>query len=780
MSRYIYLIAIVVMSVVVHLQWFFPGVFSYGDWWYTAPELLSEFKFIVNDGIWQSVAGLGAVDPQIYFFPLHFIRGILSFLPYTDYWGLFFVYFLPIVIIPPIAFFFLVKRFIPDNLSAFIGSVAYTFATCFLTMQTAHLTIGLAYAIAPLLLLAFVNFLQDKNKKLSSLILVALATALAIIVEPRIFYILIIILLPSIFLIHKFFARYILLGIYVILLNLFWLLPLLTAGTVEVYTITNRPLFGNEFRSLKHALTGMQPAWSWEGPEPFEIQPIYVTFWFIPIFVFTGMFLLPKQKRSVQLVTLFMYIIALLGIFLAKQSHPPLPEIYGWLYEHFPGFNLYRESSKFYTLIAIAYAYLIAFTFYAGSKYYKEKKVTSYNSIRAVVAAVLLGVLLIGTLPLLKGSFGSMFVHREISKDYELYKNFILEQNEYFRTVGVPKFPRWGAHTVNHPKVDTMNLLDSEWAQYNGGQEKVRDKIVTLFNSSYINHLLDVSSIKYVFVPIRDVINEDDFFTFIDNEDGSRAREEYVATLEQIKNLRRIDIGTQELVVYQNDHHKSHIRTIEKLYNLQSMENIDQKYDFITSDLGNEFDFVLNEDVEDMPVVNVQSVFELPKAENDYFLSESDVQLQKPREMYFETINPTKKIIHVKGAKDAFYIVMSENYHDKWILMFNNGAINGIFDSWWPFVRPDVVESSNHFRYMTFLNGWYINIEKYCKKDDLCTQNDDGTYDVEFVVEFFPQRWFYLGVLVSGTLFFGLLGLWLITFLLGKLKVKKLKNDYEK
>ena len=36
-----------------------------------------------------------------------------------------------------------------------------------------------------------------------------------------------------------------------------------------------------------------------------------------------------------------------------------------------------------------------------------------------------------------------------------------------------------------------------------------------------------------------------------------------------------------------------------------------------------------------------------------------------------------------------------------------------------------------------------------------CVLNSDGSYDIEMVIEFFPQRWFYLGLLISGTTFLG-------------------------
>jgi len=999
-----YLIVVVIMSIIIHIRWFVPGVFSYGDWWYMAPELLSEFKNISNVGIWKSVFNFGSVDPQIYFFPLNFIRGILSFLPHTDYWGLFFVYLLPIIIVPPIATFFLIKKFIPDNLAATVGSVAYTFTTCFLTMQTAALTIGLAYAITPLTLLILTIFVQDKYKRISILIITSLIMTLTIIVEPRLFYILLIIILPVVLSTHRLFVRYILLGIFIVLLNFYWILPILMSGTEEIYAITNRPLFGNEFRSIKHALTGVQPAWSWNGPEPFVTQPIYMIFWLIPVFVFVGMFFVMKQTRTLQRMTIFMYVIALLGIFLAKQSHAPLPEIYEWLYEHFPGFSLYRESSKFYVLIAIAYAYLISFTFYAGSKYYKERKFLLYRNVRIVSALILIGIFFVGALPLLVGTFGSMFVHREIAEDYDLYKDFILKQDEYFRTEGVPIFPRWATYTADHPKVDTINVLNNEWIYYKKNQIKAQDNIEKLFQSVYMNQLLDVSAIKYVFVPVRDIKNEDDFFTFIDNTNGGIARKEYITLLDQIKSLKKVDIGTQELVVYQNENYKAYIRALDKMYNLQSMQNLDQKYNFITSDLGDKFNFVSDKDIKSMPVVDVHNVFESMKSENivkdsmrdmlvgsdkntlymqedknvrkikvnnqliiksnnfknenkfiavpldysydnlyhftyndaqfdfsnqiinasfeeglwtdfvgdcnnydnnglismnliniasdknqalelhaqrhiactsrdnidvdseytylltfdyqsdnaknvgysinfdnnwdksiqekiaindnnwhtftkkinipdnaataslyiysysknnkedvitrydnfylvklpkmqrqTYVLSESKVILQKPKELYFEIINPAKKIIHVKGAKNAFYIVMSEKYHDKWILAANNKAVQGFLKSWWPFVHPNIVESDNHFQYMTFLNGWYIDVDKYCQRDDVCVRNDDGTYDIEFVAEFFPQRWFYLGLCISSSVFFVLICWLILSFFIRKIKVKKFK-----
>jgi len=120
---------------------------------------------------------------------------------------------------------------------------------------------------------------------------------------------------------------------------------------------------------------------------------------------------------------------------------------------------------------------------------------------------------------------------------------------------------------------------------------------------------------------------------------------------------------------------------------------------------------------------------------------------------------------------------MSESYHDKWQAQLNNNKVNGFFKSWVPFVKPDIIADEQHFKYMTFLNGWYIDSAKLCQSNDGgikngCTKNDDGSYDIEMVIEFTPQRWFYLGLLISGTTFISLISYLVYDFIKRRRKNK--------
>ena len=70
-----------------------------------------------------------------------------------------------------------------------------------------------------------------------------------------------------------------------------------------------------------------------------------------------------------------------------------------------------------------------------------------------------------------------------------------------------------------------------------------------------------------------------------------------------------------------------------------------------------------------------------------------------------------------------------------------------------------------------FLNGWFVDTAELCQVESYkvhkvesgglnsaCVLNSDGSYDIEMVIEFFPQRWFYLGLLISGATFLGCIG----------------------
>jgi len=153
-------------------------------------------------------------------------------------------------------------------------------------------------------------------------------------------------------------------------------------------------------------------------------------------------------------------------------------------------------------------------------------------------------------------------------------------------------------------------------------------------------------------------------------------------------------------------------------------------------------------------------LIEVPDISDSYYLvSQPKATLQQPASTTFELINPTKKLVHIKGATTPFFLAFSESYDPHWQLEMNDQNIHGFLNSWWPFARPDAVPSVYHYQLDGFLNAWYVDTPALCAISGAsCVKNADGSYDIEMVIEFTPQRWFYLGLLISGVTLAGCLG----------------------
>jgi len=75
-------------------------------------------------------------------------------------------------------------------------------------------------------------------------------------------------------------------------------------------------------------------------------------------------------------------------------------------------------------------------------------------------------------------------------------------------------------------------------------------------------------------------------------------------------------------------------------------------------------------------------------------------------------------------------------------------------------INKNVIEipEERHLMVNGYANSWIINTDEVCGLDSrlrgndnkvFCIQNEDGSYDFEMVVEFWPQRLFYIGAFIS-------------------------------
>lgn len=683
------ILLLLLLSLLTHWQWTFSlAPLTSGDWIYQDPDMLKEF--FATPSIWSPTA-FGSVNLGISFTPFNFIYGLFS------NWGFSYglseriVFLWPILIALPLGMYFLIKKNISSVLAAVIGSLVYSYNTYFSIMKTGHLTLLIAYAFIPLVILFFQKTLEKKS--ISYALLAGLFGFIVSFYEFRAFYIVCFILFFY-FLFHIFFIerikgfkRLALYSLYaalpiliVVLLNMYWLLALANTGTLVSNTAFNRGLFGNEFLNILHAFTFHHPFWTGTKSAIFEVQPIPFYFWLIPVFAFFGLFFNRKNPAII-----FFGCIALLGIFLTKQTGQPFSDTYQWLFENFPGFNAFREASKFYLLIALGYSMLIAgFVDWLWNRW----KVKGRAVYARYVITVLIALLFVWNLkPIVTGEFRTLFVAREMPSDYVIVKNFIMKQDEYFRTLWVPTYSRWSIFSNNHPEVSAVNLINAEWRALVKRQEDDKrtegEIIIDAMQLPQADLLLDTASVKYVFVPLEDTKNEDNFIV-----DYKEPRLYYINELDKIPYLKKLSIGTNQIAVYENTAYKPHV------YTTQTKESL-------------------------------QKVIPFKKVD-------------------FTMISPSEYNVHIPDVSKPFYLTFSENYHPDWRVRINDFAWHAsLLDS--QYFMPQ----EGHFHTESKMNSYYIDPKEVCANTGACIKKNENTYDIKMTIYFRPQSYLYIGGIIS-------------------------------
>lgn len=140
----------------------------------------------------------------------------------------------------------------------------------------------------------------------------------------------------------------------------------------------------------------------------------------------------------------------------------------------------------------------------------------------------------------------------------------------------------------------------------------------------------------------------------------------------------------------------------------------------------------------------------IPPIEGLYYdIGKSSDTYIAPGAVSYQSESPTKKQIQVKKARTSFYINMSETFSPSWKLLVDNSKVQGI-KNLLPLSEPDAIPEMSHYKLNNFENGWFVDIDLFCRQQKLCTQNADGSFDIKLVADFTPQRWFNVGMIVSG------------------------------
>jgi len=115
-----------------------------------------------------------------------------------------------------------------------------------------------------------------------------------------------------------------------------------------------------------------------------------------------------------------------------------------------------------------------------------------------------------------------------------------------------------------------------------------------------------------------------------------------------------------------------------------------------------------------------------------------------------------KEIKHMKWSGNKEVYDYTEKYNIDFVskkiygTIQNDNLPNGpIFETW---LKRPIENNKNHFMVNGYANSWIIDPKKICiQHSTACIRNSDGSFDFEIVVEFWPQRMFYIGLAISVT-----------------------------
>lgn len=93
----------------------------------------------------------------------------------------------------------------------------------------------------------------------------------------------------------------------------------------------------------------------------------------------------------------------------------------------------------------------------------------------------------------------------------------------------------------------------------------------------------------------------------------------------------------------------------------------------------------------------------------------------------------------------------------------DNLPIGTPWETWFPYSMQQIPDES-HYLDGIYANGWLIDVEQLCKQPHLCNKNNDGTYNISVIFEFWPQRLFYIGLCISSITAVAMLILLTISF----------------
>jgi hypothetical protein len=141
------------------------------------------------------------------------------------------------------------------------------------------------------------------------------------------------------------------------------------------------------------------------------------------------------------------------------------------------------------------------------------------------------------------------------------------------------------------------------------------------------------------------------------------------------------------------------------------------------------------------------SLVRLPDFTNRFFVVQQPAKPVSAPHITFGVPSQTSRTIHVRAATTPFFVSLSETYHPAWHLELAGQGTGGL-SRWLPNAVPS--SAGQHVLFDGTIHGWLVNPAALCAGTPTgCTHRADGSYDINLVAEFTPERWFAVAAFIS-------------------------------
>jgi hypothetical protein len=560
-------ICVVAVIIIIYSPWFMREYIIGGDWPFYFDEYVQTANLAVPSWSTGQGNGMGGINP-VYFLQIFqnstFFISSFFHLPWVITYKL--TWFLLFIVLGFYSSFSLAKYMLhgtPITYRLFAPLIFLTNTYILMVVAGGQMGVALAYAIGPLVFLRFLLIVDSivSEKEFSELLrmsfLTGIALAVQVLLDPRIVYITLVGFglyflyksIPFVFerkqihidrLIRLVMFTFLIPGVITLLLHAAWIVPSvlvkerLLSQLGDAYTGSGIVKFLS-FADMSHTISLLHPNW----PENIfgKVSFLKSEFLLLPLIAFASLlFYHKKTKESENLFIPITVIIGIFGVFLAKGATEPFGNVYLFLFENVPGFVLFRDPTKWYLLIIIAYSILIPSTTYALSSLLRKNKMVFLPLLMFVVIwSLLIHQALLHTLP-------GTFAQHELPEEYIRLKNTLVADSAFSRTMSIPRQSRFTYSSDLHPTVDAFALMRATTSA----------EIIEKLREPVMAEVLARNAIKYVIIPY-DSLGE---IFLKDRKYNPIERERTEVAMDAISWLRKIQSG--KLAVYEVPNVRGH------------------------------------------------------------------------------------------------------------------------------------------------------------------------------------------------------------------------------